>query len=590
MKTSPKKEPSMNYTPKCKLSAAAAIAALSASCAWASVDYTPGTYSGEAIGRNGPIKVEATVDDKKITKIKIVSHNESKGLSDKPIADIPKQIIANQSLVVDVVAGATFTSKGLVGAVENAVSKAAKDISPLLVAPAAAVVKVPEKNSYDVIVVGSGFSGLAASISAKENGVEDVLVVEKQGMLGAGDSMNVSTGLAGGGSKLVAKLGYKNATAQDFAEFLKNTAKTKNVPINVDNVVTYALRTGETIDWLMDMGVPFGRYQANKFFHLIDDGSAPGPHVVKALSERLKKDGIDYRLNTRATELIMENGRIAGVKVKTKDSEYTLKSKVVIIASGGYSNNPEMVKKWAPQWMNRPTTGAVSLTGDGINMAEKAGVALAAMDQVKANYLCHPITDKEGVSLAAITPYAVLVNHDGKRFVDESHNSINFRSYAEMRQPKHEAYAVVDQKTMDALKLMRNYADAGYFVKANTFEELADLIDVDKKTFVETMNNYVKYCKDGKDPEFNRRIDHPLLTAPYYASLVTPSMQSTYGGIKTNVKAEAIGVDGKPVPGLYAAGSTSGHEAYANEVGSAAIIGLVYGRIAGENAAAYIKK
>ena len=96
-------------------------------------------------------------------------------------------------------------------------------------------------------------------------------------------------------------------------------------------------------------------------------------------------------------------------------------------------------------------------------------------------------------------------------------------------------------------------------------------------------------CKTGKDLEFNRKIQHPIAKAPFYASLVTPSMQSTYGGIKTDEKAQALGTNNRPIPGLYAAGATSGHEAYANEVGFAAIIGLVYGKIAGENAAAYAK-
>lgn len=285
----------------------------------------------------------------------------------------------------------------------------------------------------------------------------------------------------------------------------------------------------------------------------------------------------------------MKDGKVVGATVKTGAGSYKVNAKAVVMATGGFSASHELVKKWAPEWVGRPTTGAVSLTGDGILMAQKVGAQTVAMQEIKANYLCHPLTARDGVSLTAITPYNILINHEGKRFVDEGHASINFKSRAMMKQTGHEAYAIVDQTAMDNLKLMRNYAAAGYFVKANTVEELASKLKVDQKAFIKTMKDYMAACQAGKDPEFNRRIQYPIAKAPFYAALVTPSMQSTYGGIKTDEKAQALNADNKPIAGLYAAGATSGHEAYANEVGFAAIIGLVYGKIAGENAAAYAK-
>ena len=160
-----------------------------------------------------------------------------------------------------------------------------------------------------------------------------------------------------------------------------------------------------------------------------------------------------------------------------------------------------------------------------------------------------------------------------------------------MKQPEHIAYAVVDQTAMDNLKLMRNYVEAGYFVKADTIPELAKKLDVNQEQFISTVDKYIADCKAGlkNDKEFNRKIQYPMIKPPYYAALVTPSMQSTYGGLKTNTKAEVLDQKGKVIPGLYAAGAASGHEAYANEVGFAAIIGLTYGKIAGENAAASLK-
>lgn len=575
---------------KRKLAASVIGAMMLVGTAEAAVTYTPGTYEGQAIGRNGPVKVLVTVDKDRIKSIRVVSHNESAGLSDAPINELPKTIIEKQSLAVDGFSGATFSSKAVIGAVEDALKQATADIKPLLVAPAAlAVVKPPKDETVDVLVVGSGISGMVAGITAAEKG-SNVLIIEKQGMLGAGDSMNISTGITAGGSRLIKELGIENATAKDYADFLVKQAATKKVPINEKNVRTYAMRGGELIDWLMDLGVPFGRFQKDKWFHITKDGSAPGPHIVRALAKKVAEDNVDYRLNSQVVDLLMKDGKVVGATVKTATGSYKVNAKAVVMATGGFSASNELVSKWAPEWVGRPTTGAVSLTGDGILMAQKIGAQTAAMQEIKANYLCHPLTAKDGVSLTAITPYNILVNHEGKRFVDEGHPSINFKSRAMMKQTAHEAYAVVDQTAMDDLKLMRNYAAAGYFVKADTVEELAAKLKVDQKAFVKTMKDYMQACKNGKDLEFNRPIQHPIAKAPFYAALVTPSMQSTYGGIKTDEKAQALDADNNPIAGLYAAGATSGHEAYANEVGFAAIIGLVYGKIAGENASAFAKK
>lgn len=574
---------------KFKLAAGVVSTLMFVGTAAAAVSYTPGTYEGEAIGRNGPVKVQVTVAKDRIESIRVVSHNESAGLSDAPINTLPKTIVDKQSLAVDVFSGATFSSKAVIGAVENALKKATKDIKPLLIAPAVtAAVKPPKDETVDVLVVGSGISGMVAGITAAEKG-SNVLIIEKQGMLGAGDSMNISTDITAGGSRLIKQLGIENATAKDYADFLVKQAATKKVPINEKNVRTYAMRGGELVDWLMDLGVPFGRFQKDKWFHITKDGSAPGPHIVRALSKKIADDNINYRLNSQVVDLLMKDGKVVGATVKTGAGSYKVNAKAVVMATGGFSASHELVKKWAPEWVGRPTTGAVSLTGDGILMAQKVGAQTVAMQEIKANYLCHPLTARDGVSLTAITPYNILINHEGKRFVDEGHASINFKSRAMMKQTGHEAYAIVDQTAMDNLKLMRNYAAAGYFVKANTVEELASKLKVDQKAFIKTMKDYMAACQAGKDPEFNRRIQYPIAKAPFYAALVTPSMQSTYGGIKTDEKAQALNADNKPIAGLYAAGATSGHEAYANEVGFAAIIGLVYGKIAGENAAAYAK-
>ena len=404
-------------------------------CAASTVEFVPGKYIGEANGRNGPMKVEVTVDKNKITNIQVLSHRESAGLSDAPLTQLPKEIIDRQTLKVDNIAGATFSSQGLIKATQNALSKATKDLSPLLLTTLPVKAKKAMKDEKaDIVVIGSGIAGLTAAIAAKEKD-KNVLVIEKQGMLGAGDSMNISTGITAGGSKFIQEHGIKGKSTQDYVDHLMKQAKDKGIPINKANVETYARRGGEIIDWLEQLGVPFGRFQEDKYFHITKDGSAPGPHIMKALKAEVEKQGIPYRLNSKVTEILSDHGKAIGVEVSTPEGKYKVLSKAVIVATGGFSASPELLKRYAPDWIGRPTTGASSLTGDGIRMAQAIGADTASMEQIKVNYLCHPLTKKDGVSLTAITPYTVLVNHDGKRFVDENHPSINFtENYLKIQQ------------------------------------------------------------------------------------------------------------------------------------------------------------
>jgi fumarate reductase flavoprotein subunit len=217
-------------------------------------------------------------------------------------------------------------------------------------------------------------------------------------------------------------------------------------------------------------------------------------------------------------------------------------------------------------------------------MAQAVGADLWNMDQTKANNLCHVADNGATVSLAAIQNNIVLVNKEGKRFVKESDSSINAKSYAELEQTDHEVYAIFDSTMMDSNAMLRGYNDLGYFLGGDTLEELADKMDVDKDAFLETMKNYHQYCVDGKDPEFDTAMTDTLEDAPFYAVLVTPSMQSTYGGVHTDENARVLSTEGNIIPGLYAAGAVSGHGCFGNEVGNGLTIASTFGMIAAASA------
>ncbi|MEL1136514.1 flavocytochrome c [Desulfitobacterium sp. THU1] len=550
------------------------------------LSFTPGTYVAEAPGRNGILKLEVTVDESKILSVKVLEHSETARLSDAPIEVIPQKIVEGQTLKVDTIAGASLTSGAILAAAKDALIKAGGDINKLMKDVAKEKVEVKDAET-EIVIVGAGASGMIASIKAAAAG-KKVILVEKMGMLGGGDTMMASTLLNAAGSSVQEKLNIPNSSAEDFYKQLDGIATQKKMPADRTTLKTYADRSGTMVDWLVELGVPFGRI-TNTFQHKIEDGSAPGTHIVTALSKELDRLNVDYRLNTKATSIIMEDGKATGIEVETPDGNYKIKAKAVIMTTGGFSNNPELLAKYNPTWLNRPTTGSASLTGDGIIMAEKIGAALYNMDQVKANYLAHIIDDGSAVSLTAINNHTVLINHDGKRFVNEDHGSINYKSEQMMKQKGSEAYAVFDQTVIEDLKLMKGYNDSGYFISADTLEELADKIDVNKENFLKTMKDYQTYATTGVDKEFGRKISDPIDKSKYYAALVTPSMQSTYGGIKVDKTGHVISTEEKVIPGLYAAGSTSGHGAAAGEVGYALIVAVVYGDVVGEAVVADLK-
>lgn len=540
----------------------------------------PGTYTGSAMGRAGEIVVEVTVDEKSILSVEVVANGDTATISDASAKQLPADMVSYQTLSVDMVAGATLTSAAIRLAAKKALEQAGDDISAFQVSASYPEEKV-EAATCDVVVVGAGAAGMIAAIDAAKGGAK-VILVEKQGLLGGGDAMFASSGLAGGGGSVVASLGVENHTEEDYLESLLTKAEQKKIDVHVPSMTAYAMLSGAAVDYYIDLGVPFGKYTG--FSNKTIDGSSPGAHIIRCLGQELDAQGIDYRLNTRATSIVMENGVAKGVVVSTKaGNEYTIHADAVVLATGGFGANNEMLQEYAPQWVGLPSTGAISATGDGILMAQAVGADIWNMDQTKANNVCHVAENGATVSLAAIQNNIVLVNKEGKRFIQESNSSINAKSYAELEQTDKEVYAILDSTLMDTNAMLQGYFDLGYFLKGETFEELAAQMEIDQETFLETMKNYRQYCIDGKDLEFDTAMTDTLEDAPYYAVMVTPSMQSTYGGVRTDENARVISTGDEIIPGLYAAGAVSGHGCFGNEVGNGLTIATTFGMIAAKS-------
>jgi fumarate reductase flavoprotein subunit len=351
-----------------------------------------------------------------------------------------------------------------------------------------------------------------------------------------------------------------------------------------------AENSAEGIDWLDSIGAPlpkvsFSGGATNARIHAPEDGSGVGAFLVTSMLKKVNELGIDVMYNTTATELISKDGVITGVKAESRDTNYTINAKAVILATGGFGNNEDMIVQYRKDLKGTVTTSAPGVTGDGIVMAEKVGADLVDIDQIQL----HPTVEQKTSMLITESVRgdgAILVNQDGKRFTDELLTR-DVVSAAELEQPGSYAYIIFDQRLREGLKATEKYISTGITVEGETIEDLAEKIDVDPKTLAETLNNWNKYVADKKDPDFGRTtgMDKDLSQAPYYAIKIAPGIHHTMGGVHIDTSAEVIDTEGNTIPGLFAAGEVVGGVHGGNRIGGNAVADIVvFGKIASDSA------
>ncbi len=592
------------------------------------------TYTGTAQGI-GEVSVTLTVEDGKITAAEVVGENETKGIGYEPCADgtYADAIVAAQGVDFDSISGATVTSNAVKDATKKAMAAAGLvEAEDTTVADA----------ECDVVIVGAGGAGMTAALQAVDSGVNSVIIVEKGGSTGG------NTSRATGGMN-AAKTAYQDenewsdatttavekaiATAEEkYADGDKVSNLTALVKEqfeaykanpegyfdsvelfaldtiiggkglnNFDLVMTLTANSAEAIDWLATKDAhltnvgSFGGASVKRIHRATtEDGKTTpvGAYLVKVLTADVEaEDKIDLRTNTAATELVMEDGKAVGVKVKNENGEYTIRAKAVILASGGFGADLDRVAALKPELAGFVTTNAPTITGDGIDMATAVGAATVDMEQIQIHPSVYTETATALITEGIRGDGAILVNQEGKRFVNELETRDNV-SAAELAQEGGYAYTILDQKMMDASSTYNSYFTKGYAVQADTYEELAEKLGIDPATFAATMEAWNKAVADQKDDEFGRlSFAAALDTAPYYAIKVSPGIHHTMGGLKINTNAEVLTEADEVIPGLYAAGEVTGGVHGANRLGGNAVADIVvFGRIAAQNAAAYIAK
>ncbi|HHW92179.1 MAG TPA: flavocytochrome c [Firmicutes bacterium] len=536
--------------------------------------YKAGTYTGIGDGRNGPIVVQVDFSDDAIEDIRVYSHNETYNVGDIPIELYPELIVKNQSLAVDIVSGATISSVALLSAIQQCVQDAGRD-------PAELKTEIPKEftpaadTTVDIVVVGGGAAGMTAASFAAEAG-KKVILVEKLAFLGGTSAYSIES--FGSSETILHKALGVPATADDmYKNYVKSNPK--GIPEAFD---VLAHNNGKAADWLRSIGAPLTVTSSGFSVTSAREAGKLGQVITSALMNEVKKKGVDVRVNTRAVELIMEDGAVAGVKVEGPSGEYAIKAKAVILTTGGFGANNEMVAKYVPELKGYNFSCSPGATGDGQLMAEAVGAQLADIDYIRVNYLYNADGVKVYYMGSLANMGAIFVNNDGKRFINEQ---LSYNAGMDVVAQGGTGWMFFDQSLVDSIQDIREYYNLGLFESAPTIEELADKIGVNKGNLVETVERYVGFVKNGKDEDFGR----PMLNLtfdepPYYACKLTCYVQGTFGGIRTDTGARVLDTNNNAIPGLYAAGECASAGTYgANPMA----VNVVFGRIAGEGAAAY---
>lgn len=443
----------------------------------------------------------------------------------------------------------------------------------------------------DIVVIGAGGAGMAAAVQAHDNGVKKVVIIEKMPMVG-GNTIRATGGINAAETPQQAKLGIKDSIEQMY----KDTMKGGHNRNNPELVKVLCENSNDAVQWLIKLGgnfndVGFMGGATNKRCHRPTGGAAVGPEVVKTLYNAVEARKIDLRTDSQVVHLIVKNGAVAGVKVKDEDGKvYEINSKAVVNAAGGFAGNNAMVSKIIPRLKGFATTNHPGATGDGLLLSEKVKAAFVDMDQIQT----HPtVVETTGVMVteAVRGNGAVLINKEGKRFFDEL-NTRDAVSAAILKQTTGHAYMFFDDDVRKSLKAIEGYIKMpGMVIQGKDLDEVAKNMGVPAANLKATMAQYAKDQAAGKDSCCGRtKMERPLTKAPYYAILVTPAVHHTMGGVKINTKAEVINVDGKVIPGYFAAGEVTGGVHGGNRLGGNAQADIiVFGRIAGNSATAYVK-
>ena len=593
-----------------------------------------GEFTGTATGM-GEVSVTITLTDGVITGCEIVGDSETEGIGSVIVENAPEEIVSGNKGSIDVVSGATITSNAVNEALAAALAAAGLDAADFTGSGDAAAAEDRVVDT-DIVIVGAGGAGMTAAIAAANEG-KNVVIVESQAMVGGNSvrstgGMNAAKTPAQDENEFAESAGVEKTLETAASEWAGNEAITALAdtvagqwaeyqanPVGYfDSVELMELDTligghgtndpalvealcsnsADAIAWLSEQGIEltsvssFGGASVKRIHRPVDSEGktiSVGSYMIPLLQAKCEELGVEFIMNTTANEILTDaNGAAVGIAATDKNgAAVTVNAKAVILATGGFGANLDMVVEYKPDLAGFMTTNAPGAQGQGIDMAVAIGAGTVDMDQIQI----HPTV--EANTAALITEGlrgdgAILVNAEGNRFTDEV-GTRDVVSAAEIAQTGSYSWLVIDQAMADASSVIQGYIKNGYTVTGETYEELAEAMGVDAAAFAATMDKWNAAVAAGVDEEFGRTsFANPLDTAPYYAIKVTAGIHHTMGGLTINPQTQVLAGDGTVIDGLYAAGEVTGGVHGGNRLGGNAVADfVVFGRIAGEQAAAY---
>lgn len=595
--------------------------------------FTAGTFEGTAKGFSSDVQVKLTINEEKvITAIETISE-ESPDIGEKAIDVLTDKIIAANSIAVDTVAAATVSSTAFLDACKSALDAAGLKNEDLKKVDANTEVK-EETLDTDVVVIGAGGAGMTAAITAAQAG-KNVIIIEKAEITG-GNSSRATGGMNAAVTPLQDKNEFEQAAgvekvlekAKEFPELAdlaatvtKQWADYQANPEgyfdtyelyaldtivgghNVNNyelVKTLTTNTAAGIEWLASLDTPieltsvgsFGGASVKRIHRPVDaEGKtiSVGSYMIPLLQKNCEDLGVKIITGTAATEILMNEGAASGVKAANATTNYTINAKSVVVATGGFAANIDLVVNYKPEYDGFITTNAPTIMGDGIKMAEAIGANLVDMEQIQIHPTVHQETGKM-ITEGLRGDGAILVNQEGVRFCDEL-GTRDVVSGHELKQTGSYAYLIVDQKMVDKSGVIAKYIKNGLTIGGGELADLATAMGVDAETLTKTIETWNAAVAAGSDTEFGRTsFAESLDTAPYYAIKIAPGVHHTMGGIEINTNTEVLGTNGNVIPGLFAAGEVTGGVHGGNRLGGNAVADfVVFGRIAGSAASEYAK-
>ena len=451
--------------------------------------------------------------------------------------------------------------------------------------------EAPVAGEYDVIVLGAGGAGMCAAIAAKEAGAENVVIFESMAICGGNTSYS-SSGMNAAYTKYQEAAGIEDSVDQ----FISDTVAGGHNKNNVDLVTQMCEGSAAGIDWVAAHGLELSDVTSMAGAsvarcHRPADKTAVGANLVPALEAACGEAGVEIVFETAAKQLVVTDGVVTGVVVEDKDgNQSTYSAGAVVLATGGFGSNFDMIKMYRPDLADFITTNAPGVQGDGMVMAQAAGANLVQMDQIQI----HPTVYQENGSLigeAVRGGGGILINANGERFTNEM-GTRDVVSNAELQQPDGKVWVLYDQTLFDANKVCAKYADREMSISGETLEDLCASIGIDAAAVQATLDTYNAAVADGgaSDP-FGRTtgLVEPLETAPFYAIPCAPGIHHCMGGVYVDGDSQALTIKGEKVPGLFAAGEVTGGIHGDNRLGGNAVCDIVVmGINAGQKAAAAI--